>query len=83
MRVVFAEKARDDLIAIGDYIAKDNPLRALSFVDELKLRCEALEDTPFAYALIYNRPETGIRRLVHGRYGIFYRSLSFMFLAAR
>lgn len=49
------EGARADLIAIGDYIAQDNPLRALSFVDELEMRCTALGDSPHAYALFLNR----------------------------
>ena len=66
------EGARADLIAIGDYIAQDNPLRALSFVDELEMRCTALGDSPHAYALLPNRKASGIRRAVHGRYGIFY-----------
>ncbi len=31
MKLVFSPKAADDLEEIGDYIARDNPARALSF----------------------------------------------------
>ena len=64
MKLIFTEGAREDLKAIGDYIAEDNPLRALSFVEELEERCFSLEDFP-AYPFIPNRKSSGIRRLVH------------------
>ncbi len=35
MKVHFTDEATDDLLRIGDYIARDNPLRALSFIDEM------------------------------------------------
>ena len=35
MRVRLSSEARQDLLAIGDYIARDNPPRAQSFVAEL------------------------------------------------
>ena len=57
---------------IGDYIAEDNPLRAFSFVEELEERCFSLEDFPLAYPFIPNRKSSGIRRLVHKKYNIFY-----------
>lgn len=34
--VVFSRKAEDDLEAIADYIAQDNPARTLSFLPELR-----------------------------------------------
>ena len=36
MKVVLTEKAEDDLIRIADYIARDNPERAISFIRELR-----------------------------------------------
>jgi len=72
MKVDFTESARADLLAIGDYIALDNPLRALSFMDELEERCMALESLPYAYPILARRPLSNIRRLVHGNYNIFY-----------
>ena len=35
-RLEFSPAARDDLLAIGLYIAEDNPARAESFVTELE-----------------------------------------------
>lgn len=72
MKVVFSEAARTDLFRIGDYIAEDNPLRALSFIDELEDRCLQLEHHPLAYPVLARRPLSNIRRLVHGHYNVFY-----------
>jgi len=42
MIVVITDTAEDDLERIGDYIALYNPTRALSFVRELREKCESL-----------------------------------------
>lgn len=59
---------------IAIFIANDNPTRALTFVDELERKCEALGDSP---GIGTSRPELGegIRMLPHGRYVIFYREV--------
>jgi plasmid stabilization system protein ParE len=44
--------AEAELEAIGDYIARDNPRRALSFVLEMRDRCMSLADMPLAYPLV-------------------------------
>jgi toxin ParE1/3/4 len=38
-RLVFSPRAEADLEEIGDYIARDNPARAISFLDELRAHC--------------------------------------------
>lgn len=73
MRLIFTSEARADLHSIGDIIAKENPLRALTFVEELEARCQVLLEMPLAYPLVTHRKERGIRRLVHDKYLIFYR----------
>lgn len=73
MKLVFTAEARADLTRIGDEIVKDNPRRALSFVEELERRCRVLPDAPLAYPLVSRKKERGIRRLVHDNYLIFYR----------
>lgn len=73
MKVRFTTEARTDLRLIGDYIAKDNPSRALSFVDELEQKCLMIPATPKAFPLVPRYERHGIRRRVHGRYLIFYR----------
>ncbi len=71
MRFRFSRRAEIDIAEIGDFIARDNPRRALSFVAELRSRCRALVEFPEAYPL---RPEfgAGVRVAVHGNYLIFY-----------
>jgi plasmid stabilization system protein ParE len=73
MIVELTAAAEADLEAIGDYIAQDNPSRALSFVRELLRSCAELSDMPEAWPIIPRYENHGIRRRVHGRYLIFYR----------
>jgi plasmid stabilization system protein ParE len=72
MTIVTAE-AEADLEAIGDYIARDNPVRALSFVRELLQLCLDIADMPQAWPVVPRYEHHGIRRRVYGRYLIFYR----------
>ena len=74
MRVRLSSEARQDLFAIGDYIARDNPTRAQSFVAELAAKCASLGEMPKAYPLVPRYAQKGIRRRVHGNYQIFYRA---------
>jgi plasmid stabilization system protein ParE len=46
MRVEFSPAAQFDLIEIASYIARDNPARAYSYVDELEATCQNLSDHP-------------------------------------
>ncbi len=72
--VHFSPLAEGDLLEIGRYIARDNPARALSFVDELEAQCETLGEFPSMGA---SRAElaVGLRVMPHGNYLIFYREL--------
>lgn len=71
-RVFFRNRARADFDAIADYIATDNPERALSFVDELERAALSLAAHPDKAPLV---PEIGkdVRRLACGHYNIYYR----------
>jgi toxin ParE1/3/4 len=73
VRVVITAAAQADLLVIRRYIEPRNPERAVSFVEELLDRCQALADTPRAYPLVPRYERFGIRRCVHGDYLIFYR----------
>lgn len=73
MIVELTAAAEADLEAIGDYIAQDNPVRALSFVQELSRSCFELADMPEAWPIIPRYERHDVRRRVHGRYLIFYR----------
>jgi toxin ParE1/3/4 len=73
MRLVITPLAEQDLEAIADYIATDNPERALSFVRELRTQCQRISLNPHGYRM---RPELGegIRSSAHGHYVIFFES---------
>jgi plasmid stabilization system protein ParE len=73
MKVVISGSAAAELEEIGDYIAARNPARAVSFVQELRERCEGLVDAPRTHALVPRYERAGIRRCVHGNYLIFFR----------
>lgn len=65
--------AEAELEAIGDYIARDNPRRAVSFVRELRDKCLSLADMALAFPLVPRYEDLGVRHRVHGNYQIFYR----------
>lgn len=73
MSVRLSAEAESDLERIGDYIAQDNPSRALSFMLELRDKCISLADMPLAFPLVPRYERYGVRRRVHGNYLIFYR----------
>ncbi|GLJ00331.1 MULTISPECIES: type II toxin-antitoxin system RelE/ParE family toxin [Sphingobium] len=73
MIVDFAAEAERDLESIADYIARDNPARALSFVRELRGKCLGLADMAERFPLVPRYESAGIRRRGHGNYLIFYR----------
>lgn len=52
MIVEITATAEADLEAIGDYIARDNPLRAATFIRELYQCCMDLADMPLAWPVV-------------------------------
>lgn len=72
MRVELSHLALSDLEAIGDYIARDNPVRAVSFVREIRAKFKQIGKNPLHYQL---RPEVGkdARLAVVGHYVILFR----------
>jgi len=71
MNCFFSTIAEVDLEEIADYIARDNPRRALSFIHEIRERCQKIVIFPESAPL---REEfgAGIRLIPFGRYLIFY-----------
>ncbi len=74
MILEFSNEAESDLEQIADHIARDNPRRALSFVRELRSKCEDLVDSPEGFVFVPRYEHHGIRRRIHGNYLIFYRA---------
>ena len=73
MILEFTSEAEGDLEQIADNIAEHSPRRALSFMRELRSRCEDLILHPNSFALVPRYEQHGIRRRVHRNYLIFYR----------
>ncbi len=73
MRTFLSRLAERDLEEIADYIARDDPRRALSFLDELRAHCARIGEAPLAFPV---RAElgAGVRSSLHGRYVIFFRA---------
>ncbi|MGA7077454.1 MAG: type II toxin-antitoxin system RelE/ParE family toxin [Terriglobales bacterium] len=75
MRVEFSSFVEGDLDVIADYIAQDNPTRALSFLREIGAQIHTLGKNPLLYQL---RPEIGegARMAMVGRYVILFRTMT-------
>jgi toxin ParE1/3/4 len=73
-RLLLSPRAAADLEEIADYIARDNPVRAASFVAELEAKCWAVAASPELYPARADLAP-GLRMAVHGRYLVLYRDL--------
>ncbi|BBO80824.1 plasmid stabilization protein [Desulfosarcina ovata subsp. sediminis] len=71
MQCAFSPRAELDLEEIGDYIARDNPSRAVSFIQEIRELCFKITAAPEAFPL---RRELGkdIRMVAFRHYLVFY-----------
>ena len=71
-KYVISPLAAQDMEAIGDYIAQDNPHRAITFIAELRSQCDRIAESPQACR---SRPEMGenIRSSAYGNYVIFFQ----------
>lgn len=73
-RLLLSPRAAADLEEIAEFLARDNPVRAASFLAELEAKCRAVAASPELY------PERkdlalGLRMAVHQRYLVLYRDL--------
>lgn len=60
-----------DLESIGDFIARDDPARAVSFIDEMLAACRRIGERPRAFQRRDDLAR-GLRQAVHGRYLILF-----------
>ena len=70
--VTFSPKSRQDLLDIGDYIAKDSRANARRFIGKLMEQCKRIGNAPLGYA---GREDLapGLRMAALGRYVVFFR----------
>lgn len=72
--LLLSPRAAADLEEIADYIARENPIRAASFVAELEAKCRAVAAAPDLYPARTDLAP-GLCMAVHGRYLVLYRDL--------
>lgn len=60
-----------DLEDIADYIIRDNPERALSFVDEVVAKFRVIGERPESFPLVEGMPWP-LRSALHGNYRILF-----------
>ena len=75
MRCIFSVRSEKDLEGIGDFIAKDNPQRAVSYVQELRAYCQKIAQTPKARRVVAHLEGRLLRKALFGNYQIYYALL--------
>jgi toxin ParE1/3/4 len=70
--VTFSPKSRQDLVDIGDYVARDSPANARRFLDKQAAQCHRIGNAPTGYT---RRDDLagGLRMAPMGRYVVFFR----------
>lgn len=72
MQLQLSRYIEGDLDDIADYIAQDNPKRAITFIQEVRAKFIAIQSNPLLYQL---RPDIGdeARMAIVGSYAILFR----------
>ncbi len=75
MRVELSNFIESDLDTIAEYIAQDNPVRAVSFIQEIRSKFRLIGQNPRIYRL---RPEVGedARAAVVGQYVVLFHIIN-------
>ena len=73
MIVHLSAQTERDLEHIGDWIARDNPARAVTFIEEIQRACSDLIAFPEQFPLLPRYESQGVRHRAKGNYLIFYR----------
>jgi toxin ParE1/3/4 len=72
MKVLLTDAAEADLEHIGDWIGENDPVRAVTFVEELRGCCDGLADMPRGYQVVAGFRRMEVRRRPLGDYLILY-----------
>ncbi len=73
MKLRWAYRARQDLKAIGRFIARDNPHAARKFVARLLARARKATGFPLAGRMVPELQRKDVREVILGNYRIVYR----------
>lgn len=71
MEIIWSPQSIQDIEEIGDFIALDNPSRAITFVDDLVDSVERLKEFPESGAIVEENPV--FRQVVHSGYRLIYQ----------
>lgn len=71
MEIIWSLQSLQDIESIGDFIAKNNPSRAVAFVDELIASVERLIDFPESGSIVEENPI--FRQIVYNGYRLIYQ----------
>ncbi len=72
MKVVYTSRAKTDLREIALFIARDNPVRARSFVRELRVKADEIGRGPLRWPHFQPLRDKKVRRRAFTSYGIYY-----------
>lgn len=72
MKVTFTDRARQDLLQIGDHIAQFDPVAARQLLRDLRRKAGELGRNPLAFPRVSGREHQEMRRRVYRDYLIFY-----------
>ena len=75
MKLFWTETAKQDLIAIRQYISADNPTAAKRWVDRLRQRARNSIHAPLDGRMVPELAREDIRELIEGNYRIVYQVL--------
>lgn len=73
LELVWSDQAARDLDAIADYIALDNPVAAVLWVEQLVATAERVPHAPRLGRQVPEFARDDLRELIHGTYRVVYR----------
>ena len=73
MKLFWTDRARRDLLAIGQHIARDNPRAAREWVEPLRKRARAAAKMPLTGRRVPEKDREDIREVLLRHYRIVYR----------
>ena len=73
MKVEFHPEVDADLLEIAAYIAEDDPVAALAWVEKLVARAERVGVNPRAGRIVPELRDPSVREVIQGNYRIVYR----------
>ncbi len=71
MEIIWSPQSLEDLEIIGDYIALDDPLRAITFIDEIIKSVERLMEFPESGNFVEDNPI--FRQIIYQGYRLIYQ----------